>query len=101
MSSIDNSREIKKIKEIADQIHTDNNTDGVITEGPSGVTDYISDYNFDTPIELTSKLNSYWDRLGKKRMKAFTSVITIAAFKNKDGQEGNNYKDISPLIYEF
>lgn len=100
MSSTDNSREIKKIKEIADQIYTDNSMNGKFIEGPSGVTEYISDYSFDTPIELTAKLNSYWDKLGKEYMKAFTTVITVAAFKNKDSQE-DNYKDISPLIYEF
>ena len=100
MSSTDDSREIEKIKEIADQIHADNYMNGFIIESPSGVTDYISDYRFDTPIELTTKLNSYWDKLGKECMKAFTPVITVAAFKNKDTQE-DNYKDISPLIYEF
>lgn len=100
MSSIDNSREVKKIKEIADQIYADNNINGAFTEGPSSVTDYISDYHFDTPIELTEKLNSYWDRLGKEYMKAFTPAITVGAFKNKGRQE-DNYKNISPLIYEF
>lgn len=100
MSSTDNSREIEKIKEIADQIHVDNEINGVFIEGPSSVTDYISDYHFDTPIELSTKLDSYWDKLGKEYMKAFTPAITVAAFKNKDGQE-DNYKEISPLIYEF
>lgn len=56
MSSIDNSRELDKIKEIADRIHADNYMNGVFIEGPSGVTDYISDYRFDTPIELTESL---------------------------------------------
>lgn len=101
MSSTDNSREIKKIKEIADQIHVVSYINGVLAEGPSSVTDYISDYHFDTPVELTAKLNAYWDKLGKEHMKAFTAVVTVAAFKNRDEQEGNNYKDISPLIYEF
>ena len=100
MNSTENSGEIRKIKEIADQIHADNDINGVFTEGPSSVTDYISDYYFDTPIELTEKLNSYWDKLGKEYMKVFTTVITVAAFKNKDSKE-DHYKDISPLIYEF
>lgn len=100
MSSIDNSGEIKKIKEIADQIHEDNDINGVFTVGPSSVTDYISDYHFDTPIELTAKLNSYWDKLGKEYMKAFTPVVIVGAFKN-EGNQGDNYKEISPFIYEF
>ena len=100
MSSIDNSREIEKIKEIADRIHTDNSMDGTLSKGPSCVTDYISDYHFDTPVELITMLNSFWDKQGKEYMKAFTTVITVAAFKNKDVQE-NNYKEISPFIYEF
>ena len=95
MSSIDNSREIEKIKEIADQIHEDNDI-----KGPSGVTEYISDYHFDEPVELIAKLNSYWDKLGNDRMKAFTTVITVAAFKNTDEHE-DNHKEISPFIYEF
>lgn len=33
-------------------------------------------------------------------MKDFTPVITVASFKNKDSQE-DNYKGVSPLIYEF
>ena len=100
MSLTDNNRELEKIKEIADQIHRDNAINGVFIEGPSNVTDYISDYSFDTPIELTARLNSYCDKLGKECMKAFTPVITVAAFKNKDSKE-DNYKNISPLIYEF
>lgn len=100
MNSTDKSKEIAKIKEIADQIHTGNSISGTFIEGPSKVTDYISEYNFETPVGLTTKLNSFWDKLGKDYMKAFTPVITVAVFKNKDGQE-DNYKDISPLIYEF
>lgn len=100
MSSTDNSREIEKIKEISNQVHSDSSTNGIFIGGPSGVTEYISDYSFDTPIKLAAKLNSYWDKLGKECMKTFTTVITVAAFKNKDSQE-EDYKDISPLIYEF
>lgn len=100
MSLTDNNREMEKIKEIAKQIHVDNYSDGVFIKGPSNVTDYISDYSFDTPIDLAAKLNSYWDKLEKECMKTFTPVITVAAFKNKDSHE-DNYKNISPLIYEF
>lgn len=100
MSLIDNSREIEKIKEIAAQIHINNDINGGFIGGPFSVTDYISDYHFVTPIELTSKLNSYWDKLEKEYMKAFSAVITVAAFKNRDDQE-DHFKNISPLIYEF
>ncbi len=100
MSWIDDTREVEKLKEAADIVFEKYMCDGCAMEGPKQITDYITTYHFDTPIELTKMLKIYWKRLDKEHMNVFAPVVTVASFKNKDNQQ-DCYETISPLIYEF
>lgn len=90
MSLIENADMIR-IKNIADEIKKS-------PSHPQGVLYPIMEYDFDSPIELQNILESMWNKLGKEEMKAFTTIITIAAFKNRNKSEEI---ELSYVNYQF
>ncbi len=80
MSLIDCSLEVSRVKKIADGLID------IISDGYKSPVDYeyCRPYCFETPIEMISDLNDFWDRINRPQMKEFTREITMDAFKQKD-----------------
>ncbi len=93
MSWIDES-EIKRIKDLSDEIH------GQETHVcKPKVTCYpIKEYDFDNPVELQKELNSMWEKLDKEYMKEYGLVISVSAFKNRKSSAS---REVSFFNYEF
>ncbi len=83
--------DVIRIKKIADGL-------GGAPQRPGRVFCPIMTYDFDEPGELKSMLETMWDKLGKEEMKAFSHIITMLAFKNRDMDEEI---ELSTINYQF
>lgn len=83
-----------KIKEAADALAQSR----VGIARPSGVVRDLTEYDFNTPLELKDSLNDFWDEIEKPYMKDFILPVTVAAFKNRDE---SGQIEVSPFNYQF
>lgn len=54
----------------------------------------------ETPVELKNIFLEMWKGEDDKQMQDYATILSVAAFKNKDSGESEE-KEISPYIYEF
>lgn len=59
----------------------------------------ISEYFFDSPIELRQQLARFWNQLGHGELDKLSDVLTVMAFKAKDKEPV--VESVSPYIYEM
>lgn len=61
--------------------------------------DTLTEWDIHTPLDVIAVLKDMWNYQNDSRMFDFSTLIAVAAFKNKECEE--NEREISPYIYEF